>query len=82
MDPATFEKRCNSMKNGHFSGDESMMGDARNGLYEAKLLLEALWECCSRLATGNSMLKAANRTLDEQNRRLKEKISELEEAKR
>lgn len=82
MDPATFEKRCNSMKKGHFSGDEAMMGEARNGLYEAKLLLESLWECCARLETNNSMLKAANRALDEQNRRLKEKVSELEEAKR
>lgn len=82
MDPDIFKKRCDSMKNGHFSGDEAMMSDARNGLYEAKLLLEALWECCTRLETSNSMLKAANRTLDEQNRRLKEKVSELEEVKR
>lgn len=82
MDSATFKKRCDSMKLGNFSGDEAMLGSARNGLYETKMLLEALWECCSRLETSNSMLRSANRTLDEQNRRLKEKVSELEEAKR
>ena len=78
MDSATFKKRCDNMKNGHFSGDEALMGSARNGLFETKLLLEALWECCARLETSNSMLKSANRTLDEQNRRLKDRVQELE----
>lgn len=81
MDSAAFKKRCDDMKSGHFSGDEAMLGSARNGLFETKMLLEALWECCARLETTNSMLKTANRTLDEQNRRLKDRVHELEEKK-
>lgn len=77
MNTTDFKRACDSMSDGNFSGDEALLSIANNGLFELKMLLNALWQCCLKQHVEIIKLERRMHNKDKLNNKLFEEVEKL-----
>ena len=82
MDTSTFERKIESLRKGVFSSDPALYEYANNAMYESRLLMNALRECCQSqngrmeiLLRMNEELADSVKRLMIENRELKDRLA-------
>ena len=79
MDTRTFERKIDNLRKGQFVEDPAIYEHANNALYESRLLMNALKECCQNQAGRMNILRRMNEELAESVKRLMIENRELKD---
>ena len=79
MDTSMFERKIENLRKGNYVTDPALYEYANNAMYESRLLMNALKECCQNQSGRMEILRRMNEELAESVKRLMIENRELKD---